>query len=90
MTVNSALADLMLSICVSAGPTQTVDPGEVARAFAEISDHGDRTWPSHLQSVRDTAVGLARDGKIIIYCQGAPVDPETFRGTYRLGCPNLG
>ncbi len=90
MAVNSALADLMLSLCAEAGPTRTIDPGDVARAFAAIADHGGRAWPSHLQSVRDTAVGLARDGKIIIYRQGTLADPESFRGTYRLGCPNLG
>jgi hypothetical protein len=90
MAVDTALADLILSICATAGPTQTIDPAEVARAFAEIADHGGRAWPSYLQSVRDTAVRLARDGKIIIYRNGIPVDPESFRGTYRLGCPNLG
>ena len=71
-------------------PDADKNPGEVARAGAEITDHGGRAWPSYLHSVRDTAVGLARDGKIIIHRAGIPTDPETFRGTYRLGCPNLG
>jgi len=46
-------------------------------------------WQNHLQSVRDTAVVLAREGRIVIYRKGAPADPETFRGVYRLGAPNI-
>jgi hypothetical protein len=85
-----ALADLMLSLCVAAGPLRTIDPQEVARAFAEIADHRERPWLSYLQSVRNTAVDLARDGKLIIYHKGMPADPAAFRGSYRLGCPNFG
>jgi hypothetical protein len=90
VTLDVTLADLMLSLCAAAGPMQTIDPQEVARAFAASTDQGERPWLTYLQSVRNTAVALARDGKIIIYHKGRQADPESFRGTYRLGCPNFG
>jgi hypothetical protein len=34
-------------------------------------------------------VALARAGKIVIYRKGTPVDPDDFRGVYRLGAPNI-
>lgn len=90
MAVNPVFADLMHAMCAAAGPTRTIEPGEIARAFAEISAQSNEAWPHYLQNVRDIAVRLARDGKLIIYCRGVPADPETFRGSYRLGSPNLG
>ena len=32
-------------------------------------------------------VGLARSGRIVITCNGKPVDPDDFKGVYRLGLP---
>jgi len=83
------LADVMIDLCVRAGPTQTIDPADVARAFAEVANRPSVPWQGYLQTVRDTAVALAKEGKIIIYRKGAPVDPDTFRGVYRLGAPNM-
>jgi hypothetical protein len=78
----------MIALCREAGPTKTIDPCDVARRLAE-GEKTDAAWQSHLQSVRDTAIGLARAGKIVIYRKGVPVDPDDFRGVYRLGTPNI-
>jgi hypothetical protein len=32
-------------------------------------------------------VRLAKDGVIAIYRKGKPVDPDTFKGVYRIGLP---
>jgi hypothetical protein len=37
--------------------------------------------------VRRTAVRLAHQGRIVIYRKGKPVDPDDFKGVYRLGLP---
>jgi hypothetical protein len=37
--------------------------------------------------VRRTAVRLAHEGRIVIYRKGKPVDPDDFKGVYRLGLP---
>ena len=83
------LADVMIELCAKAGPTQTIDPADIARAFAEVANRPSVPWQGYLQTVRDTAVALAKEGRIVIYRKGAPVDPDTFRGVYRLGAPNI-
>ena len=89
MSSKTGLAEVMIDICTRAGPTKTIDPAEIAKAFSAAADHADVPWQNHLQSVRDIAVALAREGRIVIYRKGAPADPETFRGVYRLGVPNI-
>jgi hypothetical protein len=37
--------------------------------------------------VKSTAVGLARDGRLHILRHGKPVDPNGFKGVYRLRLP---
>ena len=39
-----------------------------------------------MQPVRRVAVRLAHAGRIAILRKGKPVDPDDFRGIYRLGC----
>lgn len=87
--VSPILAEMMIDLCRKAGPTKTIDPGDVARAYAEKTNATSVAWQNYLQGVRDTAVALARDGKIVIYRKGAPADPDAFRGVYRLGAPNI-
>ncbi|MBY0364025.1 MAG: DUF3253 domain-containing protein, partial [Phreatobacter sp.] len=36
---------------------------------------------------RRAAVGLAREGRLVILRKGKPVDPNDFRGVYRLTVP---
>lgn len=83
------LADVMIALCAKVGPTKTIDPGDVAKAYAETMDHPGVAWQSHLQSVRNAAVALAKEGRVVIYRKGKPADPDTFRGVYRLGAPNI-
>lgn len=80
------LADVILDLCTKAAPAETIDPVDAAKAFAEVSGRGrSAPWEGYLQPVRDNAVRLAREGKIIIYRRGVPADPDTFKGPYRLG-----
>jgi hypothetical protein len=37
--------------------------------------------------VRGVAVGLARQGKLVILRHNKPADPGTFKGVYRLRLP---
>jgi hypothetical protein len=62
---------------------RSIDPAEPARALAE----GAADWQRLLPAVRRAAVRLAIAGKLVIYRKGKPVDPEDFRGVYRLGLP---
>ena len=89
MHVSPVLAEIMIDLCRKVGPTKTIDPGEVARAYVEKTNAAGVAWQNYLQGVRDTAIALARDGRIVIYRKGTPADPDGFRGVYRLGAPNI-
>lgn len=62
-------------------PGKSVSPEEVARA---VDPEG---WRRLLGHVRATAVGLARQGRLVITRHGKPADPEQFKGVYRLRLP---
>jgi hypothetical protein len=68
-------------------PGKSIDPTDAAKFFARQRDEDDLAWRSHLTKVRACAVGLARQGRLVIYRKGKPVDPDDFRGVYRLGLP---
>lgn len=67
---------------IAAGTPKTIMPEDAARALA-----GETDWHGLLPMVRRCAIRLAKDGRIVIYRKGKPVDPGDFRGVYRLGLP---
>jgi hypothetical protein len=63
-------------------PGKTVSPEEVARA---VDAEG---WRRTLGQVRSEAVGLARQGRLVITRHNRPADPGAFKGVYRLKLPD--
>jgi hypothetical protein len=61
---------------------KTLGAPEIAHAIAEGRD-----WHALLAPIRRAAVALAQSGRLVIYRHGKPVDPNDFRGVYRLGLP---
>lgn len=72
----------ILSLAAETGDAGTVSPTEVAQALLPPDQ-----WQRALPLVRRVAVSLAREGRLMIFRKGKPVDPEEFRGVYRLGLP---
>jgi hypothetical protein len=64
------------------GALVTLSAPEIAHA---IQPDGD--WHGLLVPIRRAAVALAQSGRLVIYRKGKPVDPNDFRGVYRLGLP---
>ncbi|WP_374575780.1 DUF3253 domain-containing protein [Phenylobacterium sp.] len=60
---------------------KSISPEEAARA---LDPEG---WRRQLGRVRAAAVGLARQGKLVITRHGKPADPDSFKGVYRLKLP---
>ena len=87
MTENDPLVQVILALCAAVSLGKTIDPSEAAKFYARQRDEDDLAWRSHLTQVRARAVALARQGRLVIYRKGKPVDPEDFRGVYRLGLP---
>ena len=77
----------LLALATARGPGRTLDPQEVARALG--GDHPDG-WGPLMQPVRRAAVRLMKQGRVVITRKDRPVDPDDFKGTYRIVLPNAG
>jgi hypothetical protein len=77
----------MLSLMEARGPGKTVGPADVARALG--GDHPDG-WSPLMQPVRRVAVRLMKEGRVVIVRRGRPVNPDDFRGVYRIALPAAG
>jgi hypothetical protein len=73
---------VILRLLAEVGDGKTVSPPDVARALEPGPE-----WHRLMTPIRRTAVALAVQGRIVIYRKGRAVDPNDFRGVYRLGLP---
>ena len=71
----------IFGLLAKVAPGKSVSPEEVARA----SDP--EGWRRTLGHVRAVSRGLARQGKLVILRHNKPVDPDDFKGVYRLRLP---
>ena len=78
------LEETLMALAAARGPDKTFCPSEAARALGGSHPDG---WGPLMTPVRRTAVRLAHEGRIVIYRKGKPVDPDDFKGVYRLGLP---
>lgn len=79
--MNRSIEDAILGLLAERAPGLTICPSEAARA---ADPEG---WRRLMPQVRATAVGLARRGRLVITRKGAPADPDSFKGVYRLRLP---
>ena len=66
---------------VRAREGRNLDPTDVARALGGDKPEG---WGPLMQPVRLAAIRLMKQGRIVILRKGRPVDPDDFKGIYRL------
>ena len=76
------IEEALLRLLAQAGAGRTVNPTDVARALEPGP-----SWHLLMPAVRRAAVALASAGRLVIYRKGNPVDPNDFKGVYRLGLP---
>lgn len=79
------LETVMLALLQERGPGKTIGPADVAQTIGGNQPDG---WGPLMQPVRKVAVRLMKEGRIVILRKGRPVDPDDFRGTYRLALPS--
>jgi Protein of unknown function (DUF3253) len=84
-------ADTILSLVAALPPGKSIAPEAVARALAEArakpSDPPD-AWRRYLKPVKQQALNLARQGRIVILRKGKPADPRApIKGAIRLAAP---
>lgn len=68
------------------GAGKTICPSEVARSIAGPDE---KTWRHLMKPIRTEAVRLVREGRLRILRKGRDVDPDDFRGIYRLAVPEV-
>jgi hypothetical protein len=86
------LAAAILAQLAARPAGKTVTPEEVARAFAATrakpKDPPD-LWRRYLHGVREQALHLARQGRLVILRKGKPADPShRIKGVIRLALPD--
>jgi hypothetical protein len=75
---SSPIQDTILTQLAAVAAGKSIDPMSVAKAIEP------ERWQRVLGHVRTNAIELAREGKIVILRHNKPVNPEKFRGVYRL------
>ena len=79
--MNQPIEDAIFHLLKDKAPGKSISPEDVAKAVEP------ERWSRLFGHVRTTAVNLAREGRIEILRHNKPVDPENFKGVYRLRLP---
>jgi len=80
--MSAVIETAILARLAELAPGKSASPEEIARA---VDAEG---WRRLLPQVRATAVGLARQGRLVITRHNKPADPDSFKGVYRLRSPD--
>ena len=76
--MTTPIQDTILSQLAALPAGKSIDPMNVAKAIQP------ERWQQILGHVRTNAIELAREGKVVILRHNKPVNPEKFRGVYRI------
>ena len=79
--MTAPLEETIFSLLAAAPPGKSIAPEDVAKTADP------ENWRRRLGQVRAIAVGLARQGRLVILRHNKPADPESFKGVYRLRLP---
>ncbi len=77
----SPIDEMIFKLLAEIEPGKSLGPETVART---LDAEG---WRRVLPQVRAAAVGLARQGKVVILRHNKPADPDTFKGVWRMRLP---
>ncbi len=82
---NEQIETALLTLVAKRGAGKTVCPSEVSRYLAGSDE---TKWRLLMKPVRAVAVRLANEARVVIRRKGKPVDPDDFKGVYRVGPPD--
>ena len=85
MNSNDEIRQAIASAVMERGAGKTVCPSEIARALAGSDE---KVWRLMMAPIRLEAVSMAKTGEVRILRKGRPVDPDDFKGIYRLALPD--
>jgi len=78
-TAPAEIETTILRLIDEAGTGRSISPTDAARALEPGME-----WHLLMPAVRRAAVQLALAGRLVITRKGKPVDPNDFKGVYRL------
>jgi hypothetical protein len=76
----ATLREAMLALASERGAAKAVDPMEVA---IRVAGKDEKLWRRLMKPIREEAIRLALDRRIIVLRKGKPADPEAIRGIWR-------
>lgn len=76
--MTTPIQEAILSQLAGLPEGKSIDPMNVAKAVQS------ERWQQILGHVRTNAIELAKAGTVVILRHNKPVDPEKFRGVYRI------
>ncbi|MCY0146871.1 DUF3253 domain-containing protein [Hoeflea sp. G2-23] len=79
-----ALRAAILAALSKLAPGKSISPSDAARLLAGSDE---KQWSRLMKPLRLVSVEMAKAGEIEILRKGKPVDPDNFRGVYRLALP---
>ncbi len=83
--------ETILSLIAALPPGKSIAPEAAARALAEAKAKPNSppdAWRRYLKPVKQQALSLARQGRIVILRKGKPADPKApIKGVIRLAAP---
>ena len=82
--VETPLRTRLLEMLDDLGSEKTLCPTDLARA---VAGKDEKVWRREMKPIREVAVQLAQEGRIVITRKGKPVDPASFKGLYRIAVP---
>ena len=82
MPSDADFEEAILDLLSQRDADKTICPSEAARALAGKDPDA---WSRLMPLVRRTAVKMMKEGRIEIRRKGRAVDPDEFRGIYRIG-----
>ncbi len=83
---DTQLETVLLRLVSERGTDKTICPSEAAIAVAGKEG---QAWGALMPQIRKIAVRLANEGRIVVTRKGKPVDPNDFKGVYRLGMTRI-
>lgn len=75
---DQAAETAILTLVEARGPGKSICPTEAAQILS------DADWRRRLPEIKQAAIRLAKSGQVWILRKGKPVDPDDFKGVYRI------
>jgi len=77
-TQQADILNAVLSLATKRGPCKSTCPSEIARLLFP------QNWRNQMKAVRDVAIDLHKQGRVVITQNGKPVDIERIKGPIRI------